>query len=238
MDQKSFPPKATKNPIRRAILIYGSTVVVTAVFCATLIRVVEAKRLSDIKSVPGDDQSIFSYLDNRPIGEFADFPLRGVQGRTHLPLNVARCVALAPRSISIGLRRFKDLKEDSKPRFGQALCAGGDPEQVDDFCRRIGTNDVDAASAVAFAGWLPYLTARRIVLQREWFDALMSREWSQDQLDELQWPMRKLVAYPGWYSLDESPRRGPEQWQKFKEWWTSHRASIKADAGGPLRVAP
>jgi len=225
---------------RTSLHYYILTAVITTLGLVAIYFVLEARRRLDVSALPADDLSIFSYLDNRLLGEFTEVPLRGLQGSTHLPLNVARCVALAPRSISLGLKRFNDLKGESKINFGQTLCAGGDPEHVDEFCRRVGNGDIDAASAIAFAQRMRYLQARRLTLRQEWIDVLVSRDWSEAQLDELSSAMRGLVAYPGWPA---DPREGPLHawpriWKEFRQWWSSNHTSLKADPGGPLHLVP
>jgi hypothetical protein len=235
-DARPFLPGTLKSRLGLFVLV---------AFTASLIGVVvqqilRAPRRVDVATLPADEASIFSYLDNLYSAGFTEFPLRGLQAARHLPLNVARGVALAPKSISIGLRRFDELRADSKRNFGHLLCAGGDPEQVEEFCRRIERGEIEDASVVAFTHWTRLLLERRIPLRATWVDALVSRKWSEGQAYEIAFNLKAIVSYPGWPEYGRSDTAGDwvRSWTEFKAWWSSHRTLLEALPGEPLRVKP
>jgi hypothetical protein len=223
-----------KRPIFYSLLAFN----VSLMFFIIVPMILKAQRRVDVAPLPADEASVFSYLDNLYSGEFTEFPLRGLVGTRHMPLNVARGVALAPNSISVGLRRFNDLKPVSKTNFGHLLCAGADPDQIDEFCRRIASAEIDEAPAISFAHSMRLLMERRIPLRREWIDSLVSRKWNDGQAYELSFELRAVVSYPGWpgYGGTVPAERWPLILNEFKAWWTSHRSSIEALPGEPLHL--
>jgi hypothetical protein len=148
-----------------------------------------------------------------------------------------RVLSSAPRSIEVGLSKYRSFAMEAKSSFLEVVCVAGTQHQMNSIFGLAQHDNFNQEQRKTILLALQAVITRKLSVEPDWLDNLLLGNLEIGDAQRNIYLASKLVDYPGWRQISwtESREQFQQLWLDFVSWWRRNRSSLQSVAGDKVK---